>query len=241
MRNAFANRMNDWRNFGGVSGIPVAPHPATTSPAPAATPVATPPPTAATGTNALSPTSALNNFANSAGMQFQNEQAANALNNLYAGRGMLQSGAAMKGITDYIANMDLQRYFMPYTQLLAGQQQMGGAAASSLAGQGQNYAATMANLGSAYGGAVNGAGSNYSGSVGSLGSGLAGAVGQLGQNYGNAVTGINAGMGQAIGNGADALSNAALLRGQANSGMWNSIGGALGSFASSAFPTTPTY
>jgi hypothetical protein len=40
-------------------------------------------------------------------------------------------------------------------------------------------------------------------------------------------------MGANIQNGANAASNAALLKGQASSQMWNGIGGALGSFASS--------
>jgi hypothetical protein len=140
--------------------------------------------------------SALNSFANSAGMQFQLQQGADALNNLYAGRGTLQSGAAMKGINDYAQNTALNNYFMPYMGLLSGQQSIGAGAASSIAG--------------------------------------------VGQNFGNTAANINAGMGANIQSGADAASNAALLRGQANANMWGSVGGALGGLASSFFPT-PRY
>ena len=110
------------------------------SPAAPSTPTAPATPT----TTPQTAQSALNNFANSAGMKFQLEQGANALNNLYAGRGQLQSGAAMKGISDYAQNTALNNYFMPYMGLLSGQQSVGAGAASSVAGVGQNFGNTAA-------------------------------------------------------------------------------------------------
>jgi hypothetical protein len=119
----------------------------------------TPPPTTGgTGTPATttpsSATSALNNFANSAGMQFQLQQGTNALNNLYAARGMVQSGAAMKGINDYAQQTALNNYFMPYMGLLGQQQAVGAGAASSIAGVGQNFGATAAGINGQMGNAL---------------------------------------------------------------------------------------
>jgi hypothetical protein len=178
--------LNAWRSaHPGVD--PFAPAPAAT-PAPASTPTPTPAANAPATTPATA-RSALNDFANSAGMQFQLQQGSNALNNLYAARGMVQSGAAMKGISNYAQDTALNRYFMPYMGLLSGQQNVGAQAGSAVAG--------------------------------------------VGSSFGNTAANINAGMGNAIGNGADALSNAALLRGQNSANMWGSVGNALGGLASS--------
>jgi hypothetical protein len=136
-----------------------------------------------------SPQDAFSNFANSAGMQFQLKQGTNALNNLYAGRGSLLSGAAMKGIQSYGQNTALNNYFLPYVGLLQGQQATGAQSGAAIAG--------------------------------------------VGSNFGNTVSSIYGGQQNAIGNGADAQSNAALLKGQANSGLYNTIGSSLGNLASS--------
>jgi hypothetical protein len=88
-------------------------------------------------------------------MQFQLQQGTNALNNLYAGRGMLQSGAAMKGIQNYGQQTALNNYFMPYMGLLGGQQAVGAGAASSVAGVGANFGNTAANINSQMGNAIN--------------------------------------------------------------------------------------
>lgn len=193
-------------------------------------------------TPAAPPASALNNFANSAGIQFQTQQAMNALNNQYAAHGMEQSGAAQKGIADYVQNMALSNYFMPYMNMLGQQQNMGATAAGSLAGQGTAYANNMANLGSSYGSAVGQLGSSLSSTQGALGSNLAGSVGALGQNYGNAVTGINGNMANAIGTGATnigaANANNAIMNGYANGQLASGIGSGLGTLASSFVPTS---
>lgn len=121
------------------------------SPAPGGTPVPAPVP-APGGTpapNALSPQmQALNGFADSAGMQFQQQQGANAINNLYAARGQIESGAAMKALQNYGQQTALQNYFMPYMGLLGGQQAVGAGAASSIAGVGNNFGNTAANINS---------------------------------------------------------------------------------------------
>jgi hypothetical protein len=74
------------------------------------------------------------------------QQGTNALNNMYAGTGMLQSGAAMKGIQNYGQQTALNNYFMPYMGLLGGQQAVGAGAASSVAGVGANFGNTAANI-----------------------------------------------------------------------------------------------
>jgi hypothetical protein len=140
-------------------------------------------------TTPITAQNAFNNFANSAGMQFQLQQGENAINNGYAARGQLQSGAALKGLQDYGQKTALNNYFLPYLGLLGGQQATGVGAASSIAG--------------------------------------------VGANFGNTAANINAGMGQNIQSGANAASNAALLKGQANANMWSGIASGIGNFASS--------
>lgn len=173
--------------FGNQTGVPLPGQPTPTVPSqPAGTPTTTP------TAPAITPQSAFQNFANSAGMNFQLEQGANALNNLYAARGMLQSGAAAKGLQDYGQQTALNNYFLPYMGLLGNQQATGAGAASSIAG--------------------------------------------VGSAFGNTAANINAGMGANIQSGANAASNAALLRGQANSNMWGGIASGLGGLASSFAP-----
>jgi hypothetical protein len=193
----YLNALRAWRTGGGAPGAA----PAAGGAAPAA-PAATP------------QQSALNNFANSAGMQFQLEQGTNAINNMYAGKGALNSGAAMKAISNYGQQTALNNYFMPYMSLLGGQQATGAQAGSAVAGVGSNFANTAANI---------------------MGNQAAGAA-NINQNLGNATTGINAGMGSAIGSGANAAAQHAYNNGAANAGMWGSIGGALGNFAGSFLP-----
>ena len=171
---------------------------------------------AASGAAAKTPQqSAFEQFANSAGMQFQLETGADAINNLYAGRGALQSGASAKALSDYAQQTAIQNYFMPYMSLLGGQQATGAQAGSAVAGVGSSFANTAANINSGAANAATG-----------INSGLA-----------NATTGINAGMGGAIGQGANAAAQHAYNNGAANAGMWGSIGGALGNFAGTMFPS----
>lgn len=162
-------------------GMAPAPQPVA-QPAPAPAPSPSP---ASPATNALSPTQALNNFANSAGMQFQMDQGLNALSNHYAAHGALLSGAAGKAFQDFGQKTALNNYFMPYLNALQGQQSVGAGAASSIAGVGQNFGNTISN--------ING--------------NMANAIGQGALNIGNAnannaaIGGLaNANLGSTIGN-----------------------------------------
>lgn len=132
---------------------------------------------------------AFKRFADSAGMQFQMEQGQKAINQGYAARGMLESGAALKALSNYGQQTALNNYFMPYMGLLGGQQATGAQSAAATAGVGSNFVNTAAGL-----------------------------AGQ---------------MGNTIQNGANAQSNAALLRGANNAAMWNTVGSSLGGLASS--------
>jgi hypothetical protein len=123
--------------------------PAPVSGAPAGTPTPNAP-----ANNALSPQDAFKNFTDSAGMQFQLEQGANALNNLYAAHGALQSGAAMKALQGFGQQTALNNYFLPYLGLLGNQQSIGAGAASSIAGVGQNFGNTAATIAANQGQAI---------------------------------------------------------------------------------------
>jgi hypothetical protein len=203
----------------GLTGMPTLPPTLTpTAPggttAPPATPTPTVPPVATStptapatpAVTAQSATGAFNNFANSAGMKFAEQQAMNQLQNYYAAHGLLSSGPAMKGISDYIQNMALQNYFFPYMNYLSGQQAMGAQAGSAIAG-----------VGSSYGNTVNGLGQNYSNAVTGINSGIGNALSQGALNIGNA----NA--------------NQAAIGGLAGANLGSAIGSGLGSLGSSFF------
>lgn len=145
--------------------------------------------------NALSPQSAFENFANSAGIQFQQQQAANAINHLYAAHGALQSGAAEKAISDRAENIALQNYFMPYMGMLGNQQAVGAGAASSIAGVGQNFGNTAANINANL---ASGSSAINAGMGGAIGAG-ANAAAQNAYNHGAANANMYAGIGSALG------------------------------------------
>ena len=73
---------------------------------------------------------------------FQFGEGANALNSGYAGRGLLQSGAAMKGLEGYRQGLQ-SGYRNEFLNLLGNQQGVGLSAGSALAGVGQNYVNTV--------------------------------------------------------------------------------------------------
>lgn len=125
--------------------------------------------------------SAWDQFRNGTNYQFRLNEGLRALNTGYASRGMLDSGAAMKGIVNYGQNM-ASNELGNYMNLLQGQQNIGMGSASALAGVGQNM------------------------------------VGMQSNNNQNA---------------ADATSNAALLRAQAQQQMYGGFANALGGLASS--------
>lgn len=188
---------------------PPAPAPAPAhgpAPAPATGHPAAPPPAAGAPHPPAAPLSAINNFANSAGMQFALQQGANALNNLYAAHGEIQSGAAAKALQSFGQQTALQDYFMPYMNYLTGQQAMGAQAASSLAG-----------VGSSFGNTAGGMGQNF-----------ANAATGINQNTGNALSNGATNIG-------NANANQAIIGGLANANLGSAIGSGLGSLGSSFF------
>lgn len=85
---------------------------------------------------------AFDNFRNSTGYQFRLGEGLDAVGSAYAGIGGLQSGAAMRGITDYGQNF-ASNEFGNYINALGNQQAVGAGGASALAGVGQNFAGTV--------------------------------------------------------------------------------------------------
>jgi len=165
------------------------------TPTPGATPPAATPPPAAPAPVAPAPMGydqAFQNFQDFIGYDFAVEQAMNALNNQYAAAGQLQSGAAAKGIADYVINMSQQMAAFPYLNYLTGQQAMGAQSASALAGVGSNFGGTAAGMGQ-----------GYANSVGNINAGMGGAIQSGANSASNAaiVNGIaNANMWSGVGN-----------------------------------------
>ncbi len=85
------------------------------------------------------------NYRNSTGYKFRLGEGMNAINSGYAGRGVLQSGAAMKAINDYGQNM-ASAEFGNYLNALGNQQALGFSATSAQAGVGQNYANNIGSI-----------------------------------------------------------------------------------------------
>jgi hypothetical protein len=95
---------------------------------------------------------AFNNFAHSAGIDFQLQQGTNALQHSAAARGLLQSGATLKALQGYGQNTALNNYFLPYMGLLQGQQATGAQSGAAISGVGSNFGNTVSNI---YGGQAN--------------------------------------------------------------------------------------
>ena len=104
-------------------------------------------PTAAGGmvNTTVNPQSAFDTFRNSTGYQFRLGQGMNAVNSGWAGKGLLQSGAALKGLNDYGQGMATQE-FGNWMGSLGNQQQLGFGAASAQAGVSQNVGNSLANI-----------------------------------------------------------------------------------------------
>lgn len=118
---------------------------------------------------------AFNLFKNSTGYKFRVGEGMDAINSGYAGRGVLQSGAAMKAINQYGQDMASQE-FGNYMNYLGNQQGVGLAGASALAGVGQNYVNTVSNnnnnANEAYGNAMMSKTNPLANALGSIGGGL---------------------------------------------------------------------
>lgn len=154
---------------------------------------------------------ALNSFANSAGMQFQLQQGTNALNNHYAGRGALQSGAAMQAIQNFGQHTALDNYFMPFMGLLGGQQAVGAQAGSAVAGVGSNFGNTAAQINGQMGNAINNGAQNIGNLQLAAGQNRANMFGSIGGAIGNFA-------GQALGSGGGF--NAGASYNAANAAPW---------------------
>lgn len=88
---------------------------------------------------------AFQNYQNSTGYQFRLGEGMKALNNQYAGAGLLNSGAAQKAAIQFGQNAGSQE-FGNYLAQLSGQQQVGLSAGNALAGVGTNFANNATNI-----------------------------------------------------------------------------------------------
>ena len=82
------------------------------------------------------------NFRNSTGYQFRLGEGMDAVNSGYAGAGVLQSGAALRGAQEYGQNF-ASNEFSNYAGLLDNQQRLGLSATMGQVGLGQNYVGTV--------------------------------------------------------------------------------------------------
>jgi hypothetical protein len=129
-------------------------------------------------------------FRNSTNYQFRFNEGMKGLNQNYAARGLLESGAAMKGINNYAQNF-ASNELGNYMALLSNQQNMGMSGASALAGVGQNMVNNItANNNSGASAVANAAlvngtaqGQMYGQIAGAVGN-LAGSLGGFGSSYG---------------------------------------------------------
>jgi len=132
----------------------------------------------------LTPQSAFDNYLNSTGYQFQVDQGNKAINQGYAAKGSLQSGAALKALQTYGQNT-ATGFFKDYLGLLGNQQGVGLAGASAIAGVGSNYANSVgANNNNASIAAQNAAYGQGNATAGMWGN-VAGAIGGVANAFGS--------------------------------------------------------
>ena len=87
--------------------------------------------------------SAFANYIGNSDYAFQQQEGGNAVNSGYAGKGTVQSGAAMKALENYRQNLQ-SGYRNQWASGVANQQGVGLTAAGALAGVSTNYAGTIA-------------------------------------------------------------------------------------------------
>lgn len=117
-------------------------------------------------------TNAFNTFQQSPGYQFRLNEGMNALNSGYAGRGVLQSGAALRGATEYGQNF-ASNEFNNYFSRLQNQAGLGLGASNALVGNVSNnniYAAD----GQANAALIRGNSNPFAAALGQLGGSFAG-------------------------------------------------------------------
>ena len=129
---------------------------------------------------------AFQNYLNSTGYQFQIDQGNKAINQGYAARGSLQSGAALKALQTYGQNT-ATGFFKDYLGLLSNQQGVGLSGANALAGVGTNYANSVGannnNASSAAANAALAAGNANANMWGSIGGAIGGVANAFGSSY----------------------------------------------------------
>jgi len=142
------------------------------------------------GTVMAPPVNPWDQFRNSTNYQFRLNEGMGALNRNYAARGLLESGAAMKGINNYAQNF-ASNELGNYMAMLSGQQNMGMSGASALAGVGQNMVNNVtANNNNGASAAANAA--LLAGQAnGQMYGGIAGALGNLAGTFGSSYGGNN--------------------------------------------------
>lgn len=125
---------------------------------------------------------AFDTFRNSTGYQFRLGEGLDAVNSGYAGAGLLQSGAALRGITEYGQNF-ASNEFGNYVGLLSGQQGTGLQAAGAQAGVGVNYANAASSINQNNANALSNAAvaraNNSNSVIGGIGNAFGGAIGAL--------------------------------------------------------------
>jgi hypothetical protein len=95
--------------------------------------------------NDINPNSGFDAFRDSSGYQFRLNEGLDAVNSGYAGRGVLQSGAAQRGINDYAQGF-ASNEFGNYTGLLQNQANRGLGASSALAGVNTSFSDNATNV-----------------------------------------------------------------------------------------------
>lgn len=129
---------------------------------------------------------AFQNYLNSTGYQFQVDQGNKGINQGYAARGSLQSGAALKALQTYGQNT-ATGFFKDYLGLLSNQQGVGLSGASAVAGVGQNFAnsvgANNTNAGNAAANAYLAQGNANANLYGNIAGAIGGVANAFGSSY----------------------------------------------------------
>lgn len=156
-------------------------------PDPVGAPQAVAPPPAPAGPPGQTPyQNAFQNYLNSTGYQFQVDQGNKGINQGYAAKGALQSGAALKALQTYGQNT-ATGFFKDYLGLLGNQQGVGLSGASAVAGVGQNYAnsvgANNTNAGNAAANAYLAQGNANANLYGNIAGAIGGVANAFGSSY----------------------------------------------------------
>jgi hypothetical protein len=129
---------------------------------------------------------AFKNYLGSTGYQFQIDQGNKGINQGYAAKGALQSGAALKALQTYGQNT-ATGFFKDYLGLLSNQQAVGLSGAGAVAGVGTGYAnsvsANNANASNAIGNAALASANGTNNAIGTAVGGIQSAANMFGSSY----------------------------------------------------------